>query len=245
MNKPIIALVVVILLVLGVTYWWSAGSAPTGEVSPLGNYFETKLVAIGTADIGQPIHGFDANLLISAFPSLVPTDFNNVETLGGHYEVSNGQVTLVREDGKPITSAESTIAQVGYTTLLNNVSRRLGVSADNEMEIDALLAILNSSDTVLTGLNKSGTALGITITPTEIVEDSRCPANANCIQAGTVRVRANLSSLASTSTQVFTLEQAVTVDDFNITLARVEPQPLVSVNIPTAGYQLYFKVEKR
>ncbi len=245
MNKPIIALVVVILLVLGATYWWSSNNQPAGKVTPLGTYFETKLVAIGAADIGQPIHGFDANLLISAFPKLAPTDFNNVETLGGHYEVSNGQVTLVREDDKPITSAENTLAQAGYTTLLKNVSTRLGASVDTEAEIDALVSSLNSDDAILTGINAASTGMGVTILPLAVVEDSRCPPNANCIQAGTVKVRVNIKTAATSTVQVVELNQAVLTEGTTVTLTRVEPQPLVSSMIPPAAYQFYFKIEKR
>ena len=42
--------------------------------------------------------------------------------------------------------------------------------------------------TFVTGLNQPVVAEGRTITPVEIVEDSRCPTNVTCIQAGTVRL---------------------------------------------------------
>lgn len=42
--------------------------------------------------------------------------------------------------------------------------------------------------TFVTGLNQPVVAEGRTITPVEILEDSRCPANVTCIQAGTVRL---------------------------------------------------------
>ncbi len=94
-------------------------------------------------------------------------------------------------------------------------------------------------------INQGFSALGVKVTPTEILEDSRCPRDVQCIQAGTVRVKVTLESGLGTANEIFTLDKAITTEAEQITLIAVAPDPIASVARKPSDYVLTFKVEKR
>src|SRR6185437_3005515 len=72
----------------------------------------------------------------------------------------------------------------------------------------AACPIAGATSTAVTLQAKIGqtiSGLGVTITPMKVLEDSRCPVDVECIQAGTVRIDAELSAGMGTSTQEFKL----------------------------------------
>lgn len=82
----------------------------------------------------------------------------------------------------------------------------------------------------------------ITVTPLALVEDSRCPANANCIQAGTVRVRALVQG--STSQEVvLTLGKPQIVLGKEILLTNVSPERTQDQVITFEEYHFTFSVK--
>ena len=87
--------------------------------------------------------------------------------------------------------------------------------------------------------------LGVRITPLEILEDSRCPADVMCIQAGTVRVSTRLISGLGEAKQEFRLGQPITTEAEEITLIKVSPEPKAGVKINDSDYVLQFEVTKR
>ncbi len=99
--------------------------------------------------------------------------------------------------------------------------------------------------TMVLTLNQGGTILGVKVTPLEVVEDSRCPVDVTCIQAGTVRVRANLQSGLGTSKQTFTLNTPITTEAEIITLVDVTPGKISTKTISPSDYRFTFKVTKR
>lgn len=98
--------------------------------------------------------------------------------------------------------------------------------------------------TVETGLNTSVSTLGVTITPLEIVEDSRCPIDVQCIWAGTVKVRALLESGLGTATQLFELNMPITTEAEIVTLISVAPEKMAS-DTDASAYRFTFEVAKR
>jgi hypothetical protein len=82
----------------------------------------------------------------------------------------------------------------------------------------------------------------ISIRPTALVEDSRCPADVQCIQAGTVRIKIEIVSGMGTSTSILTLGKEFTTEAERITLTAVTPQKRSQTQIATGEYQLTFKV---
>ncbi|MFA5996371.1 MAG: hypothetical protein WC790_01455 [Candidatus Paceibacterota bacterium] len=87
--------------------------------------------------------------------------------------------------------------------------------------------------------------LGVRIIPTELLEDSRCPVDVVCIQAGTVRVRARLISGLGEANQEFKLNQPITTETEEVTLIQVMPQPLAGVETKDSSYVFRFEVSKR
>lgn len=88
-------------------------------------------------------------------------------------------------------------------------------------------------------------SLGVRIVPTVVLEDSRCPIDVICIQAGTVRVRARLISSLGESTQEFKLNQSTTTEAEKVTLTEVLPYPKAGVKIKKSDYLFTFEVVKR
>ena len=87
--------------------------------------------------------------------------------------------------------------------------------------------------------------LDVRIVPLEILEDSRCPVDVQCIQAGTVRIRARLTSGLGEANQEFKLNQPVTTEAERITLIAVSPSPKAGINIKDSDYRFSFEVAKR
>ena len=75
-----------------------------------------------------------------------------------------------------------------------------------------------------------GVALGSTfvagtmrITPTAVIEDSRCPARVACVWAGRVVVRVTISSLTAKLTREMTIGEPVSIGGKDVVLTAVTP----------------------
>lgn len=80
----------------------------------------------------------------------------------------------------------------------------------------------------------------VSIKPISVEEDSRCPANANCVWAGRVRVKI----LVNGNESVVTLGEAFTTQNVVITLTEVLPQKTMTA-IETSLYRFSFTVAKK
>lgn len=98
---------------------------------------------------------------------------------------------------------------------------------------------------VVSKIGETASAFSVRLTPHEVIEDSRCPVDVTCIQAGTVRVATTLENGLGTSEQVFVLGQPVTTEAEIVTLVRVEPQAVSTSDIGDGDYIFYFKIKKR
>lgn len=100
-------------------------------------------------------------------------------------------------------------------------------------------------DTIAIGLKKTATLLGLKITPLEVLEDSRCPVDVVCIQAGTVRVKTALETDLGTSSQIFKLGEKVATEVGEVTLIKVYPEPESGKGAESTSYIFYFQIKKR
>lgn len=98
------------------------------------------------------------------------------------------------------------------------------------------------TDSVEVHLAAKGVLKGYSITPLEVIEDSRCPSDVVCIQAGTVRLRTSIVSSTETIEKIFTLNQSVTIGDQNIELIDVKPHTVSTKPINKADYIFVFKI---
>lgn len=100
--------------------------------------------------------------------------------------------------------------------------------------------------TVTAAMGKSVSALGITITPQEVVEDSRCPSGVQCIWAGTVQLKVSVKDASGEVLRVLVLNQATTTKGVEVTLVGADPYPASGGGkIGSGEYVFTFDVKKK
>lgn len=102
-----------------------------------------------------------------------------------------------------------------------------------------------SNGLITLALNQSGTVDGIVITPKRVIEDSRCPADAECFWAGRIRIKAIVDSgmgASATAEQDLELGGLLTTEAHAVRLTEVMPVPLSTETINPADYRFTFKV---
>jgi hypothetical protein len=105
--------------------------------------------------------------------------------------------------------------------------------------------VINPAGTYTAHLGENVQSLGVTLTPNEVLEDSRCPKDVVCIQAGTVRVKSKLTSGQGTADQIFILNKPITTEAEEITLVQVDPYPSSKKTIAKSDYVFHFEISKR
>lgn len=245
MKALYVVIGIIVAVAVGYYLWSLSGEAENPPNNVYAEYFEERLIALGVEDIGQPIEGFDASLLIIAFPGLVTSDFNGVETFEGRYQLENGAIVFVRDEESPVSSAERTVSGEGYATLLENVSSRLAITLESNASIDQIISLVDTADRIEVRIDEEGSAFGVKVTPLEVLEDSRCPADVQCVWAGTVRIRALLSSGLGEAPQVFELNQPITTEVEIVTLVGVQPEPRSEEELEPGDYRFIFEIAKR
>lgn len=78
------------------------------------------------------------------------------------------------------------------------------------------------------------------LTIAQVIEDSRCPKDVMCIQAGTVRVRTILSG----SEAVLALGKPTTVSGHTITLTKVTPERVSTASVGNGEYRFTLTVSR-
>ena len=142
MPQTIVSILIIISAVIGLVYLDSTPSDYSGV-------FREEISRAGVERVGQPIEGFNAFIYLESFPGFKESDFDGVETFEGIYKLEGDELKYERTSGNPVTSAEETLAEQGYKTLLKNLSKRLEVTVSTEADIATLLEKLRESDNVL------------------------------------------------------------------------------------------------
>jgi hypothetical protein len=96
--------------------------------------------------------------------------------------------------------------------------------------------------TVTAKLGETINMFGAHASVIEVVEDSRCPVNADCIQAGTVRVRTHATYGSLSQDVVLALNKPFTFGAHSGTLVDVQPVKMASHTIVPAEYVFTFQV---
>lgn len=100
-----------------------------------------------------------------------------------------------------------------------------------------------TSSRTTTYLGGTVTALNVSVTPKEIVSDSRCPSDVTCIWAGTVEVRTVLATMVGHGEHVLKLDEPRVFGDHLVTLVDVTPAKKLDA-IPDSSYRFTFTIEK-
>lgn len=99
--------------------------------------------------------------------------------------------------------------------------------------------------TIQTTLGQKMTGMNISITPKEVVSDSRCSMDVQCVWAGTVEVRAVVETAVGHGEHVFKIGEPFTFGDVLITLSDVTPTPKAGKKVPDSSYRFMFEVKKK
>lgn len=104
-----------------------------------------------------------------------------------------------------------------------------------------------SSVSVTAVLNEAVSVLGVSITPLALEEDSRCPTDVTCIQAGQIRLMLMIVDGMSTSTSSITLaaEEPITTEIASIWLTDVLPAKVSTTPIEDEDYRFTFRIDRR
>lgn len=81
---------------------------------------------------------------------------------------------------------------------------------------------------------------GPEITPVDLLEDSRCPALAQCVWAGRVRIAARIHLSSGDTMREMTLGEPISVADGSLELVRVLPEKTEAA-IPPGDYRFGFR----
>ena len=98
--------------------------------------------------------------------------------------------------------------------------------------------------TVLLQLGTTLDSSGVKATPLAVTEDSRCPEDVQCIQAGTVKVSVRIAVGAYTTTRTFTLGQPQSMYGYTAELTDVRPTKKEGVTISPNDYRFVFTIAK-
>ncbi len=93
-----------------------------------------------------------------------------------------------------------------------------------------------------TVLEKKILTNGVYITPLEVIEDSRCPTDINCMWVGTVRVTVKLEIGTSSQISELSFSNSVIFLGKKISLVSIFPNRISTTTIPLSSYRFEFKV---
>ncbi|WP_296678194.1 hypothetical protein [Novosphingobium sp.] len=90
-------------------------------------------------------------------------------------------------------------------------------------------------------IGESGSVDGPTVTPLAVLEDSRCPAEVQCLWAGRVKVSVRVELGTGSQTRDMVLGEEQSVADGSLTLVEVLPQKKKDQAIYPDEYRFGFK----
>lgn len=94
-------------------------------------------------------------------------------------------------------------------------------------------------------LQQKITTGGIMITPLEVVEDSRCPVDVQCIQAGTVRLRTVFESGITKEELILKLGSPSAFMKKQVELLSVDPEQFSKKKLTPTSYRFTFRITER
>src|SRR5262245_47041413 len=107
----------------------------------------------------------------------------------------------------PITIAVVVIVVGGGFLLWRYLYPPVSTPSENTsaFEPSVTLGADGQTATLVTAVGKGAEAFDITLVPTEVREDSRCPVDVTCIQAGTVRLLVTITDSFGEHQEIVTL----------------------------------------
>ncbi len=98
---------------------------------------------------------------------------------------------------------------------------------------------------VVAGVGQTRQGLQIAVTPLDVIEDSRCPEGAQCIQAGTIKVKVRIDSGMGAAFETLELGKPITTEAESIVLVDVTPGRSLDKELHPSAYQFTIHIERR
>lgn len=154
----------------------------------------------------------------------------------GSYDVMGRIILKTSTEDAGIIPVSLTVANIDGSFLITRYEQ------NPHAEVD-----VTSSVSVTAALNESVSVLGVSITPLSIEEDSRCPTDVMCIQAGQVRLKVMTVDGMGTSTTSITLgaDEPITTEVVSVWLTDVLPVKVSTTPTEDEQYRFTFRVERR
>lgn len=136
-----------------------------------------------------------------------------------------------------------------YTPEATKNTQTQGTNENQKPSDIAPLPPVYGPQTVTLGFNQTATLFGnsFSITPLEIIEDSRCPSDVACVWAGTLKLKVRIVSGMGKSEQIIELDHSVTTEVEKITFTEAVPVPNSMMLKPLRldDYRFTFVISKR
>ncbi|MET0534056.1 MAG: hypothetical protein ABW171_07510 [Steroidobacter sp.] len=109
---------------------------------------------------------------------------------------------------------------------------------------DAHVASLNQEIPLAPGEHAAFSQQRLDLEFIRVIEDSRCPSDANCVWAGEVKLQvATRLNAAAAEQHEITSARPATVGAFRIVVVQVQPEKISTREIPAEDYRVTLKVE--
>ena len=93
------------------------------------------------------------------------------------------------------------------------------------------------------GFGQTAYVDGPTVTPLELLEDSRCPKEVNCVWAGQVRIKVRVAGGSWTKEMELVNAKPVHVADGALTLIGITPEKSQDTAISLSDYRFHFQFQ--
>lgn len=257
--KSSIALAVIVATGVGLYFFSINKNIPPQTPGEVVNAFYTKYQAClknPPADSKNQVSIYCQNQ-----KELVSADFNKNIEIGGIAQLGADPIGCAQNPPQNFLASDANIATDGKSAMVvvkeffdgPRLDIRVNLkNIDNQWKIDNILcpipnpAPLSQKETVITArIGEKISALGVAITPQEVLEDSRCPKNVQCIQAGTVRLKTMLEGGMGAAPQIFVIGKPITTETEEVILLDVGPLRNAGASINPSEYQFVFQIKKR
>ena len=237
MKNQIIS-IIVLLAILGLATWAFKGSTETSK-NPPEEIPNTPISATTT------VQGTFVCLphKDTSGPTTMECAFGIKADDGNYYSLDLSAYSGLAPMDIPVgTRSAVTGLLIATTSEIYDIKGMIRVESFEEItKGGASMEIVN--DKVMLGLNDWFEANSTKVTAWEVTEDSRCPTDVECIQAGRVRLALNIFSPSGDSIMEIESGKTITTETLSITLEDVWPYPISSKKTKAAEYKFIFVVE--
>lgn len=251
MDQKLVSIILVLVVAVVIGGLWYV--AQSDEFAPVACTMEAKICPDGSS-VGR--QGPDCEFAVcpanSARGAVTGTDVANRVVViraadGQTYNLNLQPNTTIRDRNDVTLDVDVFLSQVKAGDELK-VTGVFDSSNQIIPDVIELIATDVGGDTqgmIAARIDQGASAMDIKIVPRQVLEDSRCPVDVVCVQAGTVRLRAVVTNDGAEESTIFTLNQTIAFGNHDVALVLVEPSRRATVNIAPGEYLFHFAVSQQ